>query len=325
MPNALPVTLGDVHDAAARIKGVAHRTPVLRSRTLDALVGAEVFLKCENLQRIGAFKFRGAYNAVSRLTPAQLEQGVATYSSGNHAQAVALAARELGSTAVIVMPEDAPRSKREAAVGYGAEIVTYDRYSGDRVAIGEALAAERGLALIPPYEHPHVIAGQGTATLELIEEVGDLDALLVPIGGGGLIAGSATAAKGLLPRIRVIGVEPEAGDDTKRSLSAGRRVSIPIPRTIADGQAAEIPGELTFSINRHLVDDVALVSEDDIRAAMRMAFERMKIVMEPSGATPLAALLAGRAGNLPRRVGIIVSGGNIDTRRFAELCATTAG
>ncbi|PRX68560.1 L-threonine ammonia-lyase [Nonomuraea fuscirosea] len=325
MPNALPVTLGDVHDAAARIKGVAHRTPVLRSRTLDALVGAEVFLKCENLQRIGAFKFRGAYNAVSRLTPAQLERGVATYSSGNHAQAVALAARELGSTAVIVMPEDAPRSKREAAVGYGAEIVTYDRYSGDRVAIGEALAAERGLALIPPYEHPHVIAGQGTATLELIEEVGDLDALLVPIGGGGLIAGSATAAKGLLPRIRVIGVEPEAGDDTKRSLSAGRRVSIPIPRTIADGQASEIPGELTFSINRHLVDDVALVSEDDIRAAMRMAFERMKIVMEPSGATPLAALLAGRAGNLPRRVGIIVSGGNIDTRRFAEICAAPAG
>ncbi|MEV5494108.1 threo-3-hydroxy-L-aspartate ammonia-lyase [Nonomuraea fuscirosea] len=325
MSNALPVTLGDVHDAAARIKGVAHRTPVLRSRTLDALVGAEVFLKCENLQRIGAFKFRGAYNAVSRLTPAQLERGVATYSSGNHAQAVALAARELGSTAVIVMPEDAPRSKREAAVGYGAEIVTYDRYSGDRVAIGEALAAERGLALIPPYEHPHVIAGQGTATLELIEEVGDLDALLVPIGGGGLIAGSATAAKGLLPRIRVIGVEPEAGDDTKRSLSAGRRVSIPIPRTIADGQAAEIPGELTFSINRHLVDDVALVSEDDIRAAMRMAFERMKIVMEPSGATPLAALLAGRAGNLPRRVGIIVSGGNVDTRRFAEICAAPAG
>ncbi|WP_326630133.1 threo-3-hydroxy-L-aspartate ammonia-lyase [Nonomuraea fuscirosea] len=325
MSNALPVTLGDVHDAAARIKGVAHRTPVLRSRTLDALVGAEVFLKCENLQRIGAFKFRGAYNAVSRLTPAQLERGVATYSSGNHAQAVALAARELGSTAVIVMPEDAPRSKREAAVGYGAEIVTYDRYSGDRVAIGEALAAERGLALIPPYEHPHVIAGQGTATLELIEEVGDLDALLVPIGGGGLIAGSATAAKGLLPRIRVIGVEPEAGDDTKRSLSAGRRVSIPIPRTIADGQAAEIPGELTFSINRHLVDDVALVSEDDIRVAMRMAFERMKIVMEPSGATPLAALLAGRAGNLPRRVGIIVSGGNIDTRRFAEICAAPAG
>ncbi|MGP3964791.1 threo-3-hydroxy-L-aspartate ammonia-lyase [Nonomuraea sp. 3N208] len=324
MTTALPVTLDDVHDAAARLKGVAHRTPVLRSRTLDALVGAEVFVKCENFQRIGAFKFRGAYNAVSRLSPEQLARGIAAYSSGNHAQAVALAARELGSTAVIVMPEDTPRSKIEATAGYGAEIVTYDRYTGDRVAIGEALAAERGLALIPPYEHPHVIAGQGTATLELLEEAGELDALLVPIGGGGLIAGSATAAKGLQPGIRVIGVEPEAGDDTKRSLSAGRRVSIPVPRTIADGQAAEIPGELTFSINRHLVDDIVLVSDDEIRAAMRLAFERMKIVIEPSGATPLAALLAGRLDRVPPRIGLIVSGGNIDVRRFAELCAGPA-
>ncbi|MFI7697933.1 threo-3-hydroxy-L-aspartate ammonia-lyase [Nonomuraea sp. NPDC049480] len=319
MTNPLPVTLDDVHDAAARLKDVAHRTPVLRSRTLDALVGAEVFVKCENFQRIGAFKFRGAYNAVSRLTPEQLARGIAAYSSGNHAQAVALAARELGSTAVIVMPEDTPRVKRDATAGYGAEIVTYDRYTGDRVAIGEALAAERGLALIPPYEHPHVIAGQGTATLELIEEVGELDALLVPIGGGGLIAGSATAVKGLLPGVRVIGVEPEAGDDTKRSLAAGKRVSIPVPRTIADGQAADIPGELTFSINKHLVDDVVLVSDDEIREAMRLAFERMKIVIEPSGATPLAALLAGRLERVPPRIGLIVSGGNIDARRFAEL------
>ncbi|MCK2220978.1 threo-3-hydroxy-L-aspartate ammonia-lyase [Actinomadura sp. ATCC 31491] len=322
MTHALPVTLDDVHDAAARIKGVAHRTPVLRSRTLDAMAGAEVFVKCENFQRIGAFKFRGAYNAVSRLTPEQLARGIAAYSSGNHAQAVALAARELGSSAVIVMPEDSPRSKREATAGYGAEIVTYDRYAGDRVAIGEALAAERGLTLIPPYEHPHVIAGQGTATLELIEEVGELDALVVPVGGGGLIAGSATAAKGLLPGVRVIGVEPEAGDDTKRSLAAGERVTIPVPRTIADGQAAEIPGELTFSINRHLVDEVVLVSDDEIRQAMRVAFERMKMVVEPSGATPLAALLAGRlAPRPPRRVGVIVSGGNVDVRRFAELLA----
>ncbi|MGP3912584.1 threo-3-hydroxy-L-aspartate ammonia-lyase [Nonomuraea sp. 10N515B] len=321
MTTALPVTLDDVHDAAARLKGVAHRTPVLRSRTLDALAGAEVFVKCENFQRIGAFKFRGAYNAVSRLSPEQLARGIAAYSSGNHAQAVALAARELGSTAVIVMPEDTPRSKVEATAAYGAEIVTYDRYTGDRVAIGEALAAERGLALIPPYEHPHVIAGQGTATLELLEEVGELDALLVPVGGGGLIAGSATAAKGLHPGIRMIGVEPEAGDDTKRSLSAGRRVSVPVPRTIADGQAAEIPGELTFSINRHLVDEIVLVSDDEIREAMRMAFERMKIVIEPSGATPLAALLAGRLDRVPPRIGLIVSGGNIDVRRFAELCA----
>ena len=197
--NKPPVTLDDVRDAAARIEGVAHRTPVVRSRTLDALVGAEVFLKCENFQRIGAFKFRGAYNAVSRLTPDQLSRGIAAYSSGNHAQAVALAARELGTTAVILMPEDTPSPSSAAAVGYGAEIVTYDRYTGDRVAIGNALAAERGLALIPPYEHPHVIAGQGTAALELMEEVGELGALVVPVGGGGLIAGSATAAKGLRP------------------------------------------------------------------------------------------------------------------------------
>ncbi|MEU6683326.1 threo-3-hydroxy-L-aspartate ammonia-lyase [Streptomyces sp. NPDC046832] len=317
-----PVTLDDVRDAAARLKGVAHRTPVLRSRTLDALAGAEVFLKCENFQRVGAFKFRGAYNAVSRLTPEQLSRGVAAYSSGNHAQAVALAARELGTTAVIVMPEDAPPSKRAATAGYGAEIVTYDRYTEDRVAIGEALAAERGLALIPPYEHPHVMAGQGTAALELLEETGELDALLTPVGGGGLMAGSATAAKGLHPGIRTVGVEPEAGDDTKRSLEAGRRVSIPVPRTIADGQALHTPGELTFSVNRRLLDEVVLVTDDEIRDAMRFAFERLKIVVEPSGATPLAALLTGRAGTLPRRVGVVVSGGNVDAGRFAELCGS---
>ncbi|MGW1801149.1 threo-3-hydroxy-L-aspartate ammonia-lyase [Streptomyces sp. NPDC001984] len=319
MPETLPVTLRDVQDAAARIKGVAHRTPVLRSRTLDERVGAQVFVKCENLQRVGAFKFRGAYNAASRLTAEQLAKGIAAYSSGNHAQAVALAARELGTTAVIVMPEDTPRSKLEATVGYGAEIVTYDRYTGDREAIGQALAAERGLTLVPPYEHPHVIAGQGTAGLELIEEVGELDALVVPVGGGGLIAGSATAAKGMLPGIRVVGVEPEAGDDTRRSLEAGRRVSIPVPRTIADGQAADIPGELTFSINRRMVDGISLVSDDQIRDAMRFAFERLKTVVEPSGASALAALLAHRIDSLPRRIGIILSGGNISAERFTEI------
>jgi threonine dehydratase len=316
-----PVTLDDVRAAAARLEGVAHRTPVLRSRTLDGLVGAETLLKCENFQRMGAFKFRGAYNAISRLTPEQLARGVAAYSSGNHAQAVALAARELGTSAVIVMPEDAPASKQAATAAYGAEIVTYDRYTGDRVAIAEALAADRGLTVIPPYEHPHIIAGQGTAALELIEEAGELDALITPVGGGGLIAGSATVAKGLRPGVRVIGVEPEAGDDTKRSLEAGRRISIPVPRTIADGQALHTPGELTFSLNRHLVDEIALVSDDEIRAAMRFAFERLKIVVEPSGATPLAALLSGRVTGLPRRVGVIISGGNIDTERFARLCA----
>ncbi|WP_328766718.1 pyridoxal-phosphate dependent enzyme [Streptomyces sp. NBC_00286] len=324
MTHTPPVTLDDVRDAAAQIKGVAHRTPVLRSRTLDALVGAQVFLKCENFQRIGAFKFRGAYNTASRLSPEQLAKGIAAYSSGNHAQAVALAARELGTTAVILMPEDTPQSKLDATAGYGAEIVTYDRYTGDRTAIGEALAADRGLALIPPYEHPQVIAGQGTAALELIEETGELDALITPVGGGGLMAGSATAAKGLHSGIRMIGIEPESGDDTKRSLEAGRRVSIPVPRTIADGQAAEIPGELTFSVNQRLVDDIFLVTDDEIRDAMRFAFERLKIIVEPSGATPLAALLAGRVERLPSRVGVIISGGNIGVRRFAELCGSAS-
>jgi threonine dehydratase len=317
----MTVTLDDIRDAAQRIKGVAHRTPVMRSRTLDALVGAEVFVKCENLQRVGAFKFRGAYNAVSRLSAEQLAKGIAAYSSGNHAQAVALAARELGSSAVILMPADTPRSKMDAVAAYGAEIRTYDRYSEDRTALGEALAAERGLSLIPPYEHPDVIAGQGTAALELLEEVGELDLLITPVGGGGLIAGSATAAKGVQPSIRVVGVEPEAGDDTRRSLAAGRRVSIPVPRTIADAMAADIPGELTFSINRRLVDEVVLVSDDELRAGMRFLFDRMKLVAEPTGASPVAALLAGRILRPPRRIGLILSGGNVDTARFAELLA----
>jgi threonine dehydratase len=315
------VTLDDVRDAAAQIKGVAHRTPVLHSRTLDDLVGAEVFLKCENLQRVGAFKFRGAYNAISRLSPEQLAKGIAAYSSGNHAQAVALAARELGSSAVILMPADTPRSKRDAVAGYGAEIVTYDRYCEDRTALGAALAADRGLALIPPYEHPHVIAGQGTAALELLEDVADLDVLVSPVGGGGLIAGSAIAAKGLRPGIRVVGVEPEAGDDTKRSLEAGERVSIPVPRTIADAMAADIPGELTFSVNRRLVDEIVLVTDDELRDGMRFAFDRLKIVAEPTGASGLAALLAGRLPAPPPRVGVIISGGNVDTTRFLELLA----
>jgi len=313
------VSLQDIRDAAQRIAGAAHRTPVLRSRTLDALTGARVYLKAENQQRVGAFKFRGAYNAIARLTPEQLSRGIAAYSSGNHAQAVALAARELGSSAVIVMPADTPSAKLDAVAGYGAEIITYDRYTGNREQIGQRLAAERGLALIPPYEHPDVIAGQGTAALELLEDVGDLDALVVPVGGGGLIAGSATAAKGLQPGIRVIGVEPEAGDDTKRSLEAGERVRIEVPRTIADGQAAPIPGELTFSINRRLVDEIVLVSDDEIRAGLRFAVDRLKQVMEPSGASGLAALLAGRLQPAPARIGVIISGGNVGASRLAQL------
>ena len=313
------VSFDDVREAAARLSGVAHRTPVLTSRTLDTLVGADVFIKCENFQRIGAFKFRGAYNAVAQLSAGQLAKGVAAYSSGNHAQATALAARELGTTAVVVMPADAPRSKMDATAGYGAEIVTYDRYSQDRTALAETLAAERGLALIAPYDHPHVIAGQGTAALELLEETGELDALVVPVGDGGLIAGSAITAKALRPGSRVVGVDPEEGDDTRRSLESGARVTVPVPRTIADGQAVPTPGDLTFSINRRLVDGVALVSDEEIVEAMRFAFERLKIVLEPSGATGLAALVTGRLGVPARRIGVIASGGNIGTRRFAEL------
>jgi threonine dehydratase len=319
-PPTGPVTLQDVREAAARLEGVAHRTPVLHSRTLDRLVGAETYLKCENFQRIGAFKFRGAYNAIVQLPPEQLSRGVAAYSSGNHAQAVALAARELGSKAVIVMPEDSPQSKLDATAAYGAEIVTYDRYTQDRVELGEQLAEERGLALVPPYESPHIMAGQGTAALELLEKTGELDGILVPVGGGGLAAGTSVAATALHPRIRVIGVEPEAGDDTRRSLAAGHRVQLDdVPRTIADGQGAVTPGELTFSVNRRLLDSVELVSEKEILAAMRFAFERLKIVVEPSGATGLAALLAGRVDPLPSRVGVVISGGNVGMHRFMEL------
>ncbi|TKA10151.1 pyridoxal-phosphate dependent enzyme [Actinacidiphila oryziradicis] len=313
------LTIDDVRAAQRRIHGVAHRTPVLTSTTVNNLVGAEVFLKAENFQRVGAFKFRGAYNAVSQLSPDQLRQGVAAYSSGNHAQAVALAARIAGTTAVILMPEDTPDSKLAATRNYGAEIVTYDRYTGDRVALGNKLAAERGLVLIPPYEHPHVIAGQGTIALELLEETGPLDALLVPIGGGGLMAGCSTAAKALVPDIRMVGVEPEDADDTKRSLAAGARVSIPVGRTIADGLMADTPGRLTFSVNRRLVDEVVLVSDDEIRAAMALAFERLKVVIEPSGAAALAALLSGRLDPLPARIGVVISGGNVSLSRLHEI------
>ena len=315
------LSLADVRAAAQRIEGTAHRTPVLTSRTLDALVGARVFLKAENFQRIGAFKFRGAYNAISRLTPEQLGRGVAAYSSGNHAQAVALAAQLAGTSAVILMPEDAPPTKLAATRGYGAEVVTYDRYTGDRAALAAKLSEERGVTLIPPYDNYDVMAGQGTLALELIEEVGPLGALLVPIGGGGLMAGCATAATALSPGIRMIGIEPSAGDDTARSLAAGSRIEIEVPRTIADGQAITTPGELTFAVNKQLVDSVELVSDDEIRDAMAFAFERLKIVLEPSGACGLAALLAGRIRDLPERVGVVLSGGNVGLERFHELLA----
>jgi threo-3-hydroxy-L-aspartate ammonia-lyase len=314
------IELADVRDAAERLEGVAHRTPVMTSRTLDEAAGASVFLKCENLQRVGAFKFRGAYNAISRLTPEQLGRGIAAFSSGNHAQAVALAARMTGSTAVILMPADSPPGKTEAVRDYGAEIITFDRYTEDRDSLLASLAAERGLTPIPPYEHRDVITGQGTAALELIEEVSGLDVVVAPVGGGGLLAGTATVAKAL-GGIAVVGVEPEAGDDTRRSLAAGERVRVPVPRTIADGQAVSIPGEMTFAINRRLVDDIVLVSDDELRDALRFAFDRLKTVLEPSGASGLAALLTKRVP-LPAegaRVGVILSGGNVGWQRFADL------
>jgi threo-3-hydroxy-L-aspartate ammonia-lyase len=311
------IELSDIEAAAQVLAGVAHRTPVVTSRTLDGLVGATVYLKPENLQRGGAFKFRGAYNRIASLADLP---GVAAFSSGNHAQAVAIAAGLLGTTAVILMPEDAPAAKVEATRGYGAEVVTYDRWTQDREALGTALAEERGLVLVKPYDDPLVMAGQGTAALELIEDAGPLDALVVPVGGGGLMAGSATAAKALHPETRVVGVEPEAGDDTRRSLAAGERIALEVPRTIADGLQATVPGELTFEVNRRLVDEIVTVTDAELVAAMRFAFDRLKLVLEPSGAAAIAALLAGKV-EAAGRVGAILSGGNVGVERFNELTA----
>jgi threonine dehydratase len=318
------IGIDDVRSAAAALDGVAHRTPVLSSRTLDAATGATVLCKAECYQRGGAFKFRGAYSMISRVPSQQRARGVAAYSSGNHAQAVAIAAAMLDAPAVILMPENAPAAKLDATRGYGAEVVTYDRYSQDRDQLGRELAESRGLTLVPPYEHPLVMSGQGTAALELLEQAPGLDALLVPVGGGGLMAGCATAAKALAPDIEMIGVEPEQGDDTRRSLAAGERVRIPMPRTIADGQQVETPGELTFAVNRRLADSVELVSDGEIIDAMLFAFDRMKVVLEPSGACALAALLAGRVRLPGRRVGVVLSGGNVGAARFAELTARAA-
>ncbi len=314
------IGLEDVRAAAARLRGVASVTPVLTARTLDETVGATVFLKAEVYQRGGAFKIRGAYNGIACLSPAELARGVVAFSSGNHAQAVAIAARMLGANAVIVMPKDAPSAKLAATRGYGAEIVTFDRESEDREAIVDSIAAERGLVIVRPYDDPLIMAGQGTATLELLEEVPPLDHLIVPVGGGGLIAGSATVAKAMMPGIRVTGVEPAAADDTARSFAAGRRVRIPPPATIADGLQVDMPGELTFEVNRRLVDGITTVSEDEIVDAMVFLFDRMKVVVEPSGAVAVAALLAGRVdGVAGRRVGAILSGGNVSAARFAGL------
>lgn len=305
------VTFDDVQSSAAQLEGIAHRTPVITSRTLNERVGAEVFLKCENLQRMGAFKFRGAYNAMSRLSAAQQARGVITYSSGNHAQAIALSGKLLGVKTVVVMPDNAPITKLNATRGYGADVVQYDPAESDRKALAESLAAENGYSVIPPYDHPHVIAGQGTATLELIQDAGELDALLVCVGGGGLLSGSAIAARGASPNCRVIGVEPEIANDATQSFRTRRLVSIPYPATIADGTRTTSLGDITFPLILDHVDDFANVSEDAIKAAVRFAFYRLKLVMEPSGVLGLAALLSGTA-NVRGKVGVIISGGNID-------------
>jgi threo-3-hydroxy-L-aspartate ammonia-lyase len=317
---ALP-TYDDVVAAAERIAGQAHRTPVLTSRTADAELGARVFFKAENFQRMGAFKFRGACNALARFDARQRRAGVVAFSSGNHAQAVALAASLLGMPAVIVMPHDAPAAKVAATQGYGASVVRYDRYREDREAIGSTLAEERGMTLIPPYDHPDVIAGQGTAAKELIEETGPLDALFVCLGGGGLLSGSALAARALSPSCQVYGVEPEAGNDGQQSFRSGRIVSIETPRTIADGAQTLHLGELTFPIIRRDVADVLTATDGELIEAMRFFAERMKIVVEPTGALGFAAARRMGAALSGKRVGVIISGGNVDLQRYAALLA----
>ncbi|MBV9028610.1 MAG: pyridoxal-phosphate dependent enzyme [Candidatus Eremiobacteraeota bacterium] len=312
--------MADVQAAAERLAGVAHRTPVLRSRTLDERCGASVAVKCENFQRVGAFKFRGAYNVLTSLSPAQLRRGVVAYSSGNHAQAVALAARLHSTSATIVMPADAPAVKVAATRQYGAELVFYERERSHREEIAQGVAEQRGATLVPPFDDPRIVAGAGTVTLELLDDAGPLDAIVVPVGGGGLLGGTAVAAHGRDPSIAIYGVEPWAGDDFAQSLRANRRVTIAVPATIADGLQTTSPSDLTFAIAREHGARIVTVSDGELCEAMRFAFERMKIVIEPSGAAALAALLRGRIDGLAgKRVGAVVSGGNIDPARYVEL------
>ena len=315
-------TIDDVRAAADRISGVAHRTPVLTSTYVDELLGTKVFFKAENFQRMGAFKFRGAYNALSRFSDEQRRTGVLTFSSGNHAQAIALAARELGMPATIIMPADAPAAKMAATKGYGGNVVTYDRYSEDREAIGRDLASKHGFTIIPPYDHADVIAGQGTAALELIDEVGPLDAFFAPLGGGGLLSGTALTVRALAPKAKVYGVEPEAGNDGQQSFRSGSIVRIDVPRTIADGAQTQALGQLTFEIIQRDVDGVLTASDDELRDAQLLFAERLKIVVEPTGALAFAAARARSSDLRGMRVGIIISGGNVD---IAQYGATLAG
>jgi threonine dehydratase len=315
------VTFDDVVGAAARLRGIAHRTPAITSSTLDARTGARAFVKAENLQRMGAFKFRGAYNRLAQLNERERAAGVVAFSSGNHAQGVALAAQLLGIPAAIVMPTDAPLSKLAATRGYGAEVVLYDRKTMNRTEIANALVTARGATLVPPYDDPAIIAGAGTTALELIEDVGPLDVFLVCTGGGGFLSGCALAATALAPGIAVYGVEPAAGDDWVQSLARNERVTIPVPDTIADGLQTTSPGALTFPIVRALCAGVVTVTDEELRDAMRFAFERLKLVIEPSGAAALAALLTGRVDVRGKRVGVTISGGNVDAATFARLIA----
>lgn len=321
MQTRLTISLDDVHAAAERLHGIAHRTPVHTSRSLNVLAGREIFLKCENFQRGGAFKFRGAYNAISRLSPAQRAVGVAAFSSGNHAQGVALAARLLGVPAVICMPDDAPMVKLDATRSYGAEVLIYERASTDREAFARQVANERGLALIPPYDHPDIIAGQGTAALELLEQVSDLDALLTPVGGGGLLGGCCVAAHGLRPDLRIFGVETAGADDVRLSLERGERVTIPPPTTIADGIRTPAPGRLTFPILQHHVEHILVVSDEAVLDTLRLLLLRFKLVVEPTGAVALAAALAGQLPAECQRIGVVISGGNLDPALLTKLWA----
>jgi len=318
---ALAISYEDIAAVHRRLQGVAHRTPVIRSQTLNGLTGASVFFKCENFQRMGAFKFRGAYNALLKLTDAQKRLGVCAFSSGNHAQGIALSAQILGMNATIVMPQDSPAIKMAATRAYGAQVISYDRYRDDREAISRQLAQEQGMTLIPPYDHADVMAGQGTAAKELFEEAGPLDLLLVCLGGGGLISGCAVAAAELSPGCRVIGVEPEAGNDAQQSKRLGRIVRIDTPRTIADGAQTQALGQLTFPIIDALVSDIVTVSDAELIDAMRFAAARMKIVVEPTGALAMAAALQSKVEIRGLRVGVIISGGNIDIAQLASYLA----
>lgn len=322
--NELAISFDDIVRAHERMANVAYRTPVLTSRSADQLAGAQLFFKCENQQRTGAFKFRGAYNALARLSPEQRARGVVAFSGGNHAQGVALSAQLLGMKAVIAMPKDAPSSKIEATRAYGGEVLLYDRYRDDREALGRQLADERGLTLIPSYDHADVMAGQGTIAKELFEQAGPLDVLIAPLGGGGMLSGCAMAAKTMHPGCMVIGVEPEAGNDGQRSLRGGQIVHIDVPRTIADGAQAQHLGNLTFPVIQRHVDDILTVSDKQLIDAMTFLFNRMKTVVEPTGCLAVALALSPTLDLKNKRVGVVISGGNIDAGRFADLSGAPA-